>query len=147
MGCVYESDGETETSSGCQWISSTTDYWVPAVYPDNQYMQIADEDLKIKSPSEGPYYAGGSMSFLINGWKGTMTYTAPNEQPTWKASYGLGNVASGTFGTSVPKSTTGTGSTTAPATSLKLSDTLEQDSWGFLDFATNALNHRFNVQD
>ncbi len=148
MGCVYAADGETDTSSGCQWISSTTDYWVPAVYPDNQYIQIVDEDLKIKAPSEGPYYAGGSMAFLINGWKGSMTYTAPSEQPTWKASYGLGNFASGTFGTSVAKSTSNASSAATGATSsLKLSDEAQGGTWGFLDLASKALSSPFNVRD
>jgi hypothetical protein len=145
MGCLYTSDGEKQTSNGCQWISSTVDYWVPAAYPDNQYIQIVDQDLTLNPPSEGPYYAGGRMAFLINGWKGTMSYTAPHEQPTWNATYGLNNVASGTFGTAVPKPTPRPATTEGQSTtSLKLTESAAGASAGFLDLATNAVYRPFN---
>ncbi|MBM4252344.1 MAG: hypothetical protein FJ146_10270 [Deltaproteobacteria bacterium] len=144
MGCLYTATGDNkQTSKGCQWISSTVDYWVPAAYPDNQYIQIVDQDLAINSPAEGPYYAGGRMLFLINGWKGSMVYTAPYEQPTWNASYGANNVASGTFGTAVPKPTPRADATNPPSAALKLGEAAAAANWSFLDLAASAIYRPF----
>lgn len=42
------------------------------------------------------YFSGGTITFQINDWNGTMTYTDPETPPTFTASNGIEN-ASGTF--------------------------------------------------
>ena len=140
FGCLQTYDGETLTSDGCQFISSTVDFWVPAIYQDNQYTMIADQALTAKSPGEGPYYASGALQFFINGWSGAMTYTAPNEQPTWSARYGAGLVASGVFGTPVPKAPTRT------SPSVKLTESSASGAIDYLSAASAAIYKPFAGQ-
>jgi len=51
---------------------------------ENKYFRADYENL---TGTKGkPFYASGKMSFVLNNWKGEMTYNGPEEKPTWKAS-------------------------------------------------------------
>ena len=142
MGCVMTSDGDKAvTSNGCQTITSTSDVWIPAIYPDNAYSQLADKDLKLNPAADGPYFAGGEIAFYINGWKGLMTYAGPTVQPTWDARYGTSTVASGTFGTPAAKKPVSTEATAKADLNLDGGIDSKYCQLNYVDLANAALSH------
>ncbi len=146
-GCVMTSDEENVvTSSGCQTIISISDVWIPAIYPDNSYSQLTDKDLKLNPAAEGPYFAGGDITFSINGWKGSMNYQGPTIQPTWDARYGSSTVASGTFGTPVTKKPASNKTNAKASLNLQDGHISVLGQLNYLDLANAALRHPLAIK-